>query len=72
MCDECDYEQLLDDIDTLVGDVEELPEEGTDFAISVDEKARAIRATVTEHEHCSQKQKDAIANMQDGVNKWFD
>ncbi len=71
MCDECSYHQLLDEIDTLVGDCEELPEAGEDFAVSVDEKARGIRANVTEHEHCTQKQKDAIANMQDGVNKWF-
>lgn len=71
MCSECEYEQLLDEIDTLIGDCEDLPEAGEDFANSVDEKARSIRATITEHEHCSQRQKDAISNMQDGVNKWF-
>lgn len=71
MCSECDYKQLLDEIDTLIGDCEDLPEEGEEFANSVDEKVRSIRATVTEHEHCDRKQKEAIAAMQDSVNRWF-
>lgn len=71
MCTKCEWEPLLGDIHTLLTDCGELPEAGEQYSITVMEEARNIRAFITEHEHCTNKQKRAVSDMQDGVNLWF-
>ena len=54
MCDFCDWEELLDEIDEM------LEEEIYEFAVDTLE---GIRDWVSDNEHCTEAQKDAVKNI---------
>lgn len=51
--------------------VDELPEEGEDFGISVAEKAADIAENIEKHNRVTDKQMAALENMLDGLQRWF-
>jgi hypothetical protein len=71
MCEECGWKVTLEDIEAALADVPDLPDRAEEFANSVDEKLRSIHEWVTEHDHITDAQQDAVANMISGVDKWL-
>jgi hypothetical protein len=54
MCDSCDWESLLEEIDEALED--------EDFAFAED-TLQGIREWVYENEHCTGRQRDAVENI---------
>lgn len=71
MCENCNWEESLIAINNALDNLEELPEEALDFAISVEDKLMSIKTWVTRHEHCTDKQWSAVENMARGIDKWM-
>jgi len=71
MCESCEWEQAVDDLDSIIGDCEEIPPAGEGFANDVTESAESMRAWITEHEHVTSKQEKVIENWRNGVDRWF-
>lgn len=71
MCDSCEWEEAVNKLDAIIGDCEELPDAGESFGNDVAAGAENMRAWITEHEHCTDKQWKAIENWRDGVDRWF-
>jgi len=69
MCDSCGWELILKNIEEGLDDIQDLPDRAEEFAFSVDEKLRSIHEWVTEHEHITDAQQDAVANMLGAVEK---
>ena len=59
---------LVADIESLV---EDLPEEGEDFGLSVSEKAQDIGANIEAHNRVTDGQFSALENMLEGLQRWF-
>lgn len=51
---------------------EELPDEGEEFGDSVINKAASIAANVEKHQRVTAGQMEALKNMLDGVQRWFE
>jgi len=58
MCDSCEWEDLVADIDELLDD------ESAEFATDTLE---GIREWVVKNEHCTEAQKRAVRNIEDAV-----
>ena len=58
MCDSCGWEELVEQIDEMMDD------EKWEFA---QDTLEGIREWVVESEHCTEKQKDAVNNIEDSV-----
>lgn len=58
MCDRCDWEIYLDDIEEMLGD------EDYEFA---EDTLQGIYEWVEENEHITEKQKDAIDNIRGSI-----
>lgn len=76
MCDHCDWVIALDDIDTALERIDEmplasLPDTAEDFASSAIRTLEGIRDWVGSHEHVTEAQMGAITNIRSGVEKWF-
>ena len=65
------WSAFLDAASEVIGDAEDVPERGEDFAQSVIEKIEAIMETVEDQEKVSRGQWDALQNMHEGVLKWL-
>lgn len=52
--------------------VDELPEEGEDFGLSVAEKTHDIAANIEKHNRVTEGQMNALKNMLDGLQRWFE
>lgn len=72
MCSDCAWDSAVDTADEILELLEELPDEAASFGISIEEKVSQIRAWVSEHEHATDKQVNALDNMHRGVLKWLD
>lgn len=51
---------------------DEIPERGEDFAESVQAKLESIIETIERTEHVTPAQKQAIENMEHGIERWLD
>lgn len=71
MCKTCDWEGCIGAIDAALSDLAGLPEAAADFSGSVEEKLESIRAWVEEHEHVTEAQETAVANMANGIQGWM-
>lgn len=71
MCSDCSWEEAIETADEILEICDELPEAGDEFRQSVEEKTRRIRAWIQEHEHCTDKQVNALENMHRGAEKWL-
>ena len=60
MCDNCDWEGLVEEIDELLGD---------DAAEWATETLEGIQRTVLSNEHCSPGQQSAVDNIRDAVER---
>ena len=58
MCKHCEYEELLEEIDDMLGD--------DDYNFAVD-TIEGIREWVSDEEHCTDGQKEAIENIRESV-----
>ena len=70
MCDACTWEDWMDTIEGILDEAEDLPERAEDFAVSVIEKLESMLEWVQENQHITEKQIDAIRNMEAGVSRW--
>lgn len=71
MCDSCDWQQAIKDIDEILETLPDLPERAFDFASGVSDTLESIRAWILENEHVTEPQADAIENIDAGVQKWL-
>ena len=60
MCDSCDWEDVLEEIDDMVS------EERYDFAADT---LNGIRDWIEENQHVTERQKDAVTNIQEAVER---
>jgi len=51
---------------------EEIPDNGADFATSVYERVQSIAATIEDRNHVTERQREALDNMQAGVERWLE
>ena len=73
--DECvddDRESIITQCDRILGLCDEIPEEGADFASSVSEKVESIRDWAESGKPVTEKQLDALENMERGARNWVD
>ena len=57
--------------ESIIEDVQSLPDKATDFGISVLEKTEDIQATIEERNHVTDGQFQALENMHGGVLAWL-
>lgn len=67
-----DVADALEIADSILMLVDDLPEEGEDFGLSVAEKAESIAANIRKHRRVTDGQLNALENMLAGVERWFD
>ena len=67
------WKELVEDIDSALGDLDELPDTAAaiDFGAGVEESLRGIRETVVKRHAVTPRQRDAVANMADGISRWL-
>jgi len=70
MCTQCGWETWLEDINDLVGRIEDLPERAESFASGVQDKVGSMAAWVETNEHITDPMKTAIDNIGRGVSRW--
>lgn len=71
MCDRCDWELALDDIDSALADSELIPERGEDFAASVQETLNDMRGWIEDNKHATLGHRRAIDNMAQAIENWI-
>lgn len=71
MCDQCDWEDFLERANTLLSDVDDLPERAEEFAEGVREKTSGMVTWAEENKHVTDKMEIALSNMQDGAGRWL-
>lgn len=64
--------EVLEFIELLLAKVDDLPERADDFAIGVEEQTRGILETVNKTKRVTQKQWDALQNMDGGCDRWIE
>ncbi|MCY2967679.1 MAG: hypothetical protein NT069_29300 [Planctomycetota bacterium] len=62
---------VISECEEILGKIDELPERAEDFGESVREKIESIKSWIEEHGRVTDKQKEAVANMGDAVDRWF-
>ena len=72
MCQECDWEDALEQCQAIEELIDDLPERAEDFADSVLEKIQSIASWIEEKEHVTEGQLAAIENMHAGVSRWLE
>ena len=61
--------ELCDEIlETLLPD---LPDQASDFAVSVEDKVTDMRDWILERDHVTDRQADALLNMKFGCERWL-
>jgi len=55
----------------ILKSIPEVPEEGQDFAYSVEEKVLGIMEWITENKRVTELQEIALENMSNGIAKWI-
>ena len=71
MCTHCNHATWLHTIDEMLRDAADIPERGEDFAAGVTDTLEDMRAWIEENEHVTEKQQQAIENMQAAVGRWL-
>ncbi len=71
MCSNCGWQDAKETADQILEMVDELPEAAEEFATSIEEKTQSIRAWISEHEHTTDNQINALDNMHRGAEKWL-
>lgn len=56
----------------IISSSRDLPEEAEDFAVNVREKAESINQFIQKNDYVTPKQIQALENMMEGVDRWFD
>jgi hypothetical protein len=56
---------------SILDDVEEVPEEGEDFAAGIQETTEGIMETIEEKDFVTPNQLRALVNMRNGLNRWL-
>ena len=64
-------QETLDQIRDALYDARDIPERGEDFADSVIEKLKDIKATIEETGRVTGPQGDAVENMHAGIRCWL-
>ena len=72
MCENCNWEECVDDIDAALDAVEGIPERGAEFAASVGAKLQDIKEWIEEKHHVTDAQETAVANMANGIQRWLE
>jgi hypothetical protein len=66
-----DVAAVLEQCESLLASIGDLPERASDFAESVGEKVRGIMETIEERRYVTDGQKTALDNIESGVDRWF-
>jgi hypothetical protein len=72
MCDSCEWREFVEEAETLIGQLDELPSRAADFSESVGQKVGDMLEWARANEHATEKMKSALQNMQSGANRWLD
>ena len=67
-----DRESIIAQCDRILGLCDEIPEQGSDFSESVSEKVESIKAWAEDGKPVTDKQRDALENMERGARNWVD
>ena len=70
MCNDCDWENALEQANDLIERAGDLPERASDFAESVQETLEGIASWIAENEHVTDAQQTALDNIEGGIEKW--
>lgn len=62
--------EAVEQCDRIFTLCDEMPERGEDFATEVAEKTQSIRDWIVEHDHVTDKQLNALSNMESGLERW--
>ncbi len=62
----------LDLCEEILGKLDDLPDEAEEFASSVGEKTESIQNYIERYGRVSPKQKTALENMLEGVDRWLE
>ena len=65
-----DVDQALSIADEINSLIDQVPEAGLDFAVSVEERTADIAKTIEERGRVTEKQTAALGNMLDGLRRW--
>ena len=67
-----DLDSIISQCDRILGLCDEIPEQGSDFSESVSEKVESIKAWAEDGKPVTDKQRDALENMERGARNWVD
>jgi hypothetical protein len=65
-----DWELAIEQCDSILDSLEELPERAADFQESVEDKVAGIREWIEKNKDVTAAQLTALQNMEDGVSRW--
>lgn len=63
--------QFIEDAETLLGQLDDLPERAADFAEGVREKLEDMIEWARDNDHATDKMWQALNNMRDGAMRWL-
>lgn len=66
-----DVAAALEQCERIIEACEDLPERAEDFGMGVMEQTEGIQATIEETKRVTEKQQEALENMEAGVNRWL-
>jgi len=65
------YQEGIHIAESILEDIPSIPEEGEEFAESVEEKVQSMREWMEEKEWVTPAMAAALRNMREGVDKWL-
>jgi hypothetical protein len=71
MCENCNWEDYIEAMESALSDLVDLPDRAADFAVSVEEKLVDIKCWVEDNGHITDAQARAVDNMIAGIQKWI-
>ena len=66
-----DVDEALALCSDILGDIDLVPEEGEDFASSVEEKVTSMREWIEDAQRVTEPMSDALQNMRRGLDNWL-
>jgi len=70
MCDECEWEESLENANRLLEATDRLPDKCLGFRDGVQERLESMRYWIETNEHVTEPMKDAMDNIEAGMRKW--
>jgi hypothetical protein len=70
VCDVCEWETRLEEIQLAIDEAWELPERAEVFANGVIERLESIATWIDDHGHITPAQVKAVQNMSAAIEKW--